>query len=352
MNANSKMSQREWLDWQLRGLDGYKDLDELQSCLISSHAKIEAADQNIQKYTSSVFAGMYNSEDIQRNEDRIEWAVELKTLIEKEIADFPPLPVLPPSGPLEKISGVIEEVTFTKAMACFEAEAYSTMRDEQERKRCSDNAGAAIVMVAQALSDTAPHALINDGKAKKLKCLYVKGKIGGKAFSGWFGMTNIRPGDFVEMAIVPSADGYLAYAIANPEQRTISFTPKCDMGYHTISLKQGMVIWLVFGAVFYAIGLAADPSRWLMTTIIYIAMCFVMTNFINWRLRKENKDIMRLYDETCDVFKLPEYKKTGFKGYSKKKAKEVALAKEADIGDRVIMPNQNVNHVYEYFYYY
>ncbi|MFG6654891.1 putative type VI secretion system effector [Scandinavium sp. M-37] len=352
MNANTKMSPQEWLDWQLRDFNGYKDLDELQSCLLSSHAKIEAARLNIQKYTSPEFAGMYNREDIQRNEDRIEWALELKTLIEKEIADFPPLPVLPPPGPLEKISGVVEEVTLTKAMACFDAEAYSTMKDELERKRNRDNAGAAIAMAAQTLSGTAPHALINDGKANKLKCLYIKGKVNGKLFSGWLGMTNIRSGDFAEMAVVPSGDGYLTYAVANPELRTISLTPKCDMGYNTISLKQGMVIWLSFGAVFYAIGLAAAPSNWIITTVLYIAMSFLMSHFIMWRLRKENRYIMRLYDETCDVFMIPEYKKTGFRGYSKKKAKEVKLANGTPRSENVIMPNQNVNYVYEYFFYY
>jgi hypothetical protein len=78
----------------------------------------------------------------------------------------------------------------------------------------------------------------------------------------------------------------------------------------------------------------------------------MMSHFIMWRLRKENKDIMRLYDETCDVFMLAEYKKTGFRGYSKKRAKEVRLANRTNQNDSVIMPNQNVNHVYEYFFYY
>lgn len=351
MTDKKPFSPQEWLDWQLKGLDGYKDLNKLNRLLISAEASISLNSERIEERAPLVAAGLIKSDDSDRYQERLEWALEVKALIEKEIADFPPLPVLPPSGPLEKISGVLEEVTFTKAMACFEAEAYSTMRDELERKRSSDNAGAAIVMVAQALSGTAPHALINDGKAKKLKCLYVKGKIGGKAFSGWFGMTNIRPGDFVEMAVVPSGDGYLAYAIANPEQRTISLTPGCNVNSATeikVRLLYPLFLLIPF-APFFIFGdfLFASMSY---ATALAILMTYSITNY-----RRTKKMKCELYESISDVLSdsaknsrniLIESRRIMLEKNSKD---EIVQRKAGDIP----MPQVDRHEfVWEFFYYY
>lgn len=297
MSDKEAFSPQGWLDWQLKSLDGYKDLDKLNRLLISAESTIDQNSGRVKEHALLVAAGLLKSEQLDKYQDELEWALELKTLIEKEIADFPPLPVLPPPGPLEKISGVVEEVTFTKAMACFDAEAYSTMKDELERKRNRDNAGAAITMIAQALSDTAPHALINDGKANKLKCLYVKGRISGKLFSGWFGMTNIRPGDFVEMAVVPSEDGYLAYAVTNPEQRTISLTPGCNTNVATetklrmlypLFLLIPFLPFIIFGNLLF-VSLA-------YATAFVILMMYSVVNF-----RRTKKMKCELYESISNV---------------------------------------------------
>jgi hypothetical protein len=348
MSENTKISPQEWLDWQLRNLDGYKDLDELQSCLISSYAKIESSRQLIQKYTSSEFAGRYTREDVKRNEKRIAWAFELKTLIEKEIADFPPLPVLPPRGPLEKISGVIEEVTFIKAMACFEAEAYSTMRDELERKRNRDNAGAAIAMIAQTLSGTAPHALINDGNANKLKCLYVKGKIGGKSFSGWFGMTNIQVGDYIEMVVLPNDGNHIAYAIVNTDERTVSLTPKCSRDGRLYSLPLSMAGSFLFMFLpFFIFGIFASNFRlWVLFWF------FMFSTVFGIYMYKTNK---RDFGPSCDLFKRIQYafdsKQSWEFSKAAKEKKETNSYPPRTEGGRK-MPQPGGEYAREFFYFY
>ncbi|QCP58812.1 putative type VI secretion system effector [Pantoea sp. SO10] len=354
MTDKEPFSPQEWLDWQLKGLDGYKDLNKLNRLLISAEASISLNSERIEERAPLVAAGLINSDDSDRYQDTLEWALEVKALIEKEIADFPPLPVLPPSGPLQKISGVIEEVTFTKAMACFEAEAYSTMRDELERKRRSDNAGAAIVMVAQALSGTAPHALINDGKAKMLKCLYVKGKIGGKAFSGWFGMTNIRPGDFVEMAVVSSEEGYLAYAVANPVSRIISVTPKCNEGSSENSFSLSFLVFL---------GLLLIPflfpfflaDAFFKTLICYIVSALLLSIGVFIKTQKERGSQYLLYEQLSLVLDLPKGIRSSLSIITARKIKEKIAAGTYTPRHKSITPvpqRATQGGLYEYFYYY
>ncbi|MCS2153236.1 hypothetical protein MUU49_11740 [Scandinavium goeteborgense] len=348
MSDKETFSPQGWLDWQLKSLDGYKDLDKLNRLLISAESTIDLDSGRVKQHAPLVAAGLLKSDQLDKYQDELEWALELKTLIEKEIADFPPLPVLPPPGPLEKISGVVEEVTLTKAMACFDAEAYSTMKDELERKRNRDNAGAAIAMVAQTLSGTAPHALINDGKANKLKCLYVKGKISGKSFSGWFGMTDITLGDYVEMAIMPKGDDHIAYAIVNPKQRTISLTPKCNRDGKLYSFHVSMLgSFLFMFFPFFIFGIFATDFRlWVLFWFVTFSTVFGVYMF------KTNK---RDYGPSCLLFQriketLDLKPELDFRKIMIQKKKDNAFTSRID-GER-ISPQIDSDYIYEYFYYY
>lgn len=350
MNDNDKepFSPQGWLDWQLKDLDGYKDLNKLNRLLVSAEASINLNSERVKERAPLVAAGLINSERLDKCQDELEWALEVKALIEKEITDFPPLPVLPPAGSLEKISGVIEEVTFTKAMACFEAEAYSTMRDELERKRSRDNAGAAIAMIAQTLSDTAPHALINGGKAKKLKCLYVKGKIGGKPFSGWFGMTNIHVGDYIEMVVLPKNDNCIAYAIINTNERTVSLTPKCSRDGKLYTLPLFMVGSFLFMFLpFFIFGIFASGFR-LWVLLWY----FIFSTTFGIYMYKVNK---RDFGPSCDLFKRIQYAFDSNKSWefskAAKKKKETNSYIPRTEGERN-MPQLGGEYAREFFYYY
>jgi hypothetical protein len=348
MTDKEPFSPQGWLDWQLKDLDGYKDLNKLNRLLVSAEASIDLNSERVKEQAPLVAAGLINSEQLDKFQDELEWALEVKVLIEKEIADFPPLPVLPPSGPLEKISGVIEEVTFTKAMACFEAEAYSTIRDELERKRNRDNAGAAIVMIAQTLSGAAPHALINDGNGNKLKCLYVKGKIGGKSFSGWFGMTNIQVGDYIEMVVLPNDGNHIAYAIVNTDERTVSLTPKCSRDGRLYSLPLSMAGSFLFMFLpFFIFGIFASNFRlWVLFWF------FMFSTVFGIYVYKTNK---RDFGPSCDLFKRIQYafdsKQSWEFSKAAKEKKETNSYPPRTEGGRK-MPQPGVEYACEFFYFY
>ena len=187
----------------------------------------------------------------------------------------------------------------------------------------------------------------------KVNCLYTKGKINGKTFSGWFGMTDIRPGDSVEMAVAPNDDSYLVYAIASPERRTVSFVPGCDIGTKTVNMKQGIVIWLVLGLLAYIPGIWGNTHGWLTATLFYFAVCILMAYITLYQIRRKNKSIMVLFDEICDVL-MPEHKNQGLRSFSKRKAKELKLRGQQSNADDVQrpVPNQSSNYIEEYFFYY
>ncbi|MGV3344949.1 putative type VI secretion system effector [Enterobacteriaceae bacterium LUAb1] len=279
----------------------YPDVDDLYSHLENQSFMIKRVLKNHQQYLISHPDTDFSAQEVQEHNEFIDELFLHFVFLGEKIETFPPLPVLPPPSPLIKISGIIEEVTFTRAMACFEAEVYSTVRDELERKRQRDNIGALVAMTAQALTGTPPHAMINEGKPSKLKCLYVKGKIDGKTFSGWFGMTNIRPGDRVEIAAAPEGDEYLAYAIASPEQRTISVTPCCYHGSKTPSFFLYLITFICMTLPFLLIALWHDSTMMLTALTWYSGICFSASYLICRTSRKKDQPVSSLFENICVI---------------------------------------------------
>nr|WP_304413140.1 putative type VI secretion system effector [Serratia sp. DD3] len=144
---------------------------------------------------------------------------------------------------------MLEEITFKKVIGYFAYTEYSSEKQRAKEKLKQDNSGAVLVAILSAFAySTAPN-LLKDGKKKEYQCLYVKGKIGGKSFSGWLNKTDIKVGDYLEMAVMPDGDEYKMYAVANPEQQTISTTPGCSAGSRWFTVK-GIV---KFSAIFFAV---------------------------------------------------------------------------------------------------
>ncbi|MGV3344947.1 putative type VI secretion system effector [Enterobacteriaceae bacterium LUAb1] len=329
----------------------YPDVDDLYSHLENQSFMIKRVLKNHQQYLISHPDTDFSAQEVQEHNEFIDELFLHFVFLGEKIETFPPLPVLPPPSPLIKISGVIEEVTFTRAMACFEAEVYSTVRDKLERKRQRDNIGALVAMTAQALTGTPPHAMINEGKPSKLKCLYVKGKIDGKTFSGWFGMTDIRPGDRVEIAAAPVGDEYLAYAIASPERGTISLTPGCNesissnmkiiMLYPALILflflpfmifanfSVSLIIYLIISPLFVLYSLSQFSSKEKMKCQLYDDISAALLN-----TQKGNADILK----NCREISL-----------KKKKAGELVPRTENDIPTPQV---GDYKYTYEFFYYY
>jgi len=356
MEDDLKTRIKAWVDSYYAETEGYTDPDYLYDVLMTCGVKIELATKRIEEYAPQAALSRYAREVLPEYQKKLEWGHALSAELEEQLARFPPLPVLPPTAPLIKLSGVVDEVEFTKGMVCFDAEVYTTVRDELERKRQRDNIGALVAMSAQMLAGSPPHAMIRDGELNKQKSLHVKGKVDGKSFAGWFGMTDIRPGDYVEMAAMPDNDGYLIYAIASPKRRTVSFVPRCDFGNQTVNIKQSIVIWLIAGLVVYIPSLMINPESRLAVTVIYLVACYLLARFSQYQIRKQKGCIMRLFDEICDVL-MPEHKRKGLRMFSKRKAKlrkkegqEKSIVEyDADIRP---LPHQSSDYIKEYFFYY
>ncbi|MGV3344948.1 putative type VI secretion system effector [Enterobacteriaceae bacterium LUAb1] len=332
----------------------YPDVDDLYSHLENQSFMIKRVLKNHQQYLISHPDTDFSAQEVQEHNEFIDELFLHFVFLGEKIETFPPLPVLPPAAPLIKISGVIEEVTFTRAMACFEAEVYSTVRDKLERKRLRDNIGALVAMTAQALTGTPPHAMINEGKPSKLKCLYVKGKIDGKTFSGWFGMTDIRPGDRVEIAAAPVGDEYLAYAMINISRKTISVTPQCHSGKSSYPFNMVALICFLFVLVPFLLPFFI-AHVFVNTLCTYIAVSLSLSFIIYRQGQRRRKPFFELYGRISDVLAFPGGEKFDLLSHSGKIARQ--KREEGQILPRtagdVPMPQGGADdYVYEFFYYY
>ncbi|MCS2153168.1 hypothetical protein MUU49_11385 [Scandinavium goeteborgense] len=141
---------------------------------------------------------------------------------------LPPPPVLPPYGPLEKISGRLEAFSYEIFREYFDVKAYrtSTLPTISDGQR----AGAAAAAIA-AGSPGVGAVIMAESESSNDTAEYVQGIINGRAFRGWVGITRLQEGDDVEMVAEWQHDHYEVYAITLPKERIVSIIPKCDMGH-------------------------------------------------------------------------------------------------------------------------
>ncbi len=142
--------------------------------------------------------------------------------------ELPPPPVLPPYGPLEKISGRLESFSNECFREYFDVKAYrtSTLPNISEGQR-----GGAAALAIAAGSPGVGTALMAESESSNDTAEYVQGIINDRPFRGWVGITRFQSGDTVEMVAEWQHDHYEVYAIALPEERIVSVCPKCDMGH-------------------------------------------------------------------------------------------------------------------------
>ncbi|EGI5078298.1 hypothetical protein AH866_24660, partial [Salmonella enterica subsp. enterica serovar Infantis] len=207
--------------------DEYLDLVDLLDDLSMVNSDIKFRKKSNYKYSQSERKSKIDDDKFASYTQAIIQLEEQKKRLEAKIDSFPPLPVLPSPEPLIKISGTVDEITYTKALACFDVGAYTTMQEQLERKCNRDNIGTSVAMVAQVLAGSAPHVGKTDNVWQRDKSMYVQGKIDGKPFAGWVETADVQPGEQVMMAAVPNGDGYMIYAIAVPEKNIVYLPPKC-----------------------------------------------------------------------------------------------------------------------------
>jgi len=142
--------------------------------------------------------------------------------------ELPPPPVLPPYGPLEKISGKLESFRYERFREYFDADAYRThsMPEITDGQR-----GAVAAAAIVAGSPGVGAVMMAESESSNNSAEYVQGMINGQPFRGWVGVTRLKAGDNADMIVEWQHDHYEVYAIALPEERIVSICPKCDMGH-------------------------------------------------------------------------------------------------------------------------
>jgi hypothetical protein len=164
--------------------------------------------------------------------------------------ELPPPPVLPPYGPLEKISGQLESFHYERFREYFGPKAYrtSTLPEISDGKR-GTAAAAAIAVGSPGVGAT----IMAESESSNSSAEYVQGIINGKPFRGWVGVTRLKAGDNVKMIAEWQHDHYEVYAIALPEERIVSICPRCDMGHIAHMLWRIKNMFILTGILFFMV---------------------------------------------------------------------------------------------------
>ncbi len=104
------------------------------------------------------------------------------------------------------------------------------------RKEERELYGALLLSIA---GNTSAAAINSQTKVRESDtCDFVRGKINGVPFHGWLGFTTAKMGDYVELAVTEQEGYYVVYAIAHPELRVVSMTPRCRPVFPTQILPE------------------------------------------------------------------------------------------------------------------
>ena len=342
---------QQWRDNIFRETKGYSDLKILKSYMESSSFRLRDNLKSHEKYLASHREEEFNERGITLHNEYIDDESLELVFKASEIEKFPPMPVLPPPEPLIKISGVIEEVEFIKARAWFDVQAYMTTDDLQVFKAQLDSKGMVGAMLTNSFSGS---SVSSSGSSDKVNCLYTRGKINGKTFSGWFGMTDIRPGDCVEMAAMPYGDGYLVYAIINISRGTISITPECNEGKSSNAFYVNALIIFGFFLIPFLYPFFA-ANAFFSTLCIYVATSLFVSLGVYKRIQTAKGSQFDLYGRIANVLGFPGGERFQLTVHSAK-----ILKRKRESGKFVQRAEENVptpqraseGYMCEYFYYY
>ncbi|KEY59304.1 putative type VI secretion system effector [Serratia sp. DD3] len=334
----------------------YKCFQDLEHDNVGLEVSIKIDNESLTKCESSGNQSEYNSKRIIELKSQITIAMEYINKIEEEMKNFPPFPELPPKKKLIKISGILEEVSFKKVIGYFEYTEYSTEKQRAEEKLKRDNSGAVLVAVLSAFANSTAPNLLKDGKKKEYRCIYVKGKIGGKSFSGWLNKTDIQVGDYLEMAVMPDGGEYKMYAVANPQQQTISTTPGCSAGSRCFTLIGIMkIVAIIFSFIILLPPIFASLTlkEWGYALLIYGALTGIISIIVYYISVKEERAPGDLFERICAALNIPDGKTLSLPEYTikiVKKRKAQGLWKEPENKD-VVIPQQRPQADYNFYFY-
>lgn len=173
--------------------------------------------------------------------------------LENILTTEPPPPELPPTRPLVKVCGIIEDFSVLKVLGYFHDEKYNI--EEHQQKNESNQLGSLLLAIT---GNATASAVIGQKQVSiASECDFVRGKVNGIPFYGWLGRTSVKNGDIVEMVAQLKGGEYIIYALTMPNLKTISITPQCNIGRkesYKLELKSAMYI---VGCVFLAFGVVA-----------------------------------------------------------------------------------------------
>ncbi|MBS9439894.1 hypothetical protein EAE91_22915 [Photorhabdus noenieputensis] len=279
---------------------------------------------------------------------------ELDAILAKE----PPPPELPPGKPLIKVSGVLEELETLCVMGYFTDREYDPAAFARQEER--ELFGGLLMAVA---GNTSAAAVSLQTKVRiRDVCDFVRGKINGVPFHGWLGFTIAKAGDYVELAVTEQEGHYVVYAIAHPELRVISMTPRCKQGIHSNAKYQIRGTWYGSLVLFFAFmvgGIFSEQTR--ENIILYIKytslfcglMAIVFSPLIYFSCMRKPKPTFRLAEEIFTVLDFPNPTEINLYQFTMKKLKEMKAnspaGKSGKESERVL-PDKSCYSSYYYYY--
>ncbi|PQQ36417.1 hypothetical protein C6H68_19455 [Photorhabdus luminescens] len=274
---------------------------------------------------------------------------ELDAILAKE----PPPPELPPRKPLIKVSGVLEEWEILCVKGYFSDREY----DPEEFARREENRQfGALLLAMLGNSSQAAVNLRTDVRLSEI-CHFVQGKINGIPFHGWLGLTTVKAGDYVELAVTDQGEYYVVYALTNPERRTISITPCCNKGTRSKAWDEVFYTFCVFfynhsylswcylffqeGAVF---GIGPD-----LLTLCIMSVATVFSFYAYFVSIKKPWPSVKLAQDIFSVLGFPNPQDVSLSKLTKKRIKEIRANLSPENSEEVL-PDKLC--ILSHYYYY
>nr|WP_238399421.1 putative type VI secretion system effector [Photorhabdus bodei] len=228
------------------------------------------------------------------------------------------------------------------------------------RKEERELYGALLLSIA---GNTSAAAINSQTKVRESDtCDFVRGKINGVPFHGWLGFTTAKMGDYVELAVTEQEGYYVVYAIAHPELRVVSMTPRCRQGIHSNAKYQLRGTWyvsLLLFLIFMILGLFDEQSKESIVDYIkYISsfcglIAIVLSPLIYFSCMRNPKPTFRLAEEIFTILGFPNPTEIDLEKLTEKRLKEIKVNSPDEQSDKAsgrVMPDQAC--FWSYYYYY
>ncbi|NHB90242.1 putative type VI secretion system effector [Photorhabdus tasmaniensis] len=307
---------------------------------------------------------------IEVKRERIQRCPEDREEVEKAIAEVqakipaldailakePPQPELPPRKPLIKVSGVLEKFETLCVMGYFKDREYDPAAFARKEER--DQFGALLL----AMAGNSSAAAVTSQTQVRLGdvCDFVRGKINGIPFHGWLGFTTAKVGDYVELAVMELEGHYVVYAIAHPELRVVSMTPRCKVGILSDAKEQIFGTCFLFSLYLFVLIMADvffDRQDVFVLLEYMLPFCGLMIAIFApstyYSRLKKPKPTVKLAEEIFTVLGFPNPSDINISQFTKKKLKEIkANTSDGELGkdNGRVLPDRDCFVSYYYYY--